>query len=44
MRIISTNIGARKEIDWKGKIVTTGIFKFPVTHPIFLDIEDRNGR
>lgn len=38
MRIISTNIGARKEIDWKGKIVTTGIFKFPVTHSIFLDV------
>ena len=38
MKIISTNIGTHKEIDWKGKIVTTGIFKFPVTHPIFLDV------
>ncbi|QTD39136.1 MOSC domain-containing protein [Polaribacter batillariae] len=43
MKIISTNIGERKEIDWKGKKVTTGIFKFPVTEPIFLDTEDVKG-
>jgi MOSC domain-containing protein YiiM len=36
MKIISTNIGDRREIDWKGKRVPTGIFKFPVTYPIFL--------
>ena len=40
MKIISTNIGDRKEINWKGKIITTGIFKFPVHTPIFLDTED----
>lgn len=39
MKIISTNIGERKEINWKGKIVTTGIFKYPVDTPIFLDVE-----
>ena len=39
MKIISTNIGERKEIDWKGKKVTTGIFKYSVDHPIFLDTE-----
>lgn len=39
MKIISTNIGERKEIDWKGKKVTTGIFKYPVSRPIFLDVE-----
>ncbi len=39
MKIISTNIGERKEIDWKGKKVTTGVFKYPVQEPIFLDIE-----
>jgi MOSC domain-containing protein YiiM len=39
MKIISTNIGERKEIDWKGKKVTTGIFKYSVDHPIFLDVE-----
>ena len=43
MRIISTNIGADKKIDWKGKIVTTGIFKFSVQQPIFLDKEDVKG-
>jgi len=39
MKIVATNIGERKEIDWKGKPVTTGIFKFPVETPIFLDVE-----
>ncbi|TXD49776.1 MOSC domain-containing protein [Polaribacter sp. IC073] len=43
MKIISTNIGERKEIDWKGEIVTTGIFKFSVDTPIFLDSEDVKG-
>lgn len=40
MKIVATNIGKRREIDWKGKKVTTGIFKFPVEDPIFLDVED----
>lgn len=40
MRIVSTNLGERKDIDWKGKIITTGIFKFSVDKPIFLDTED----
>ena len=35
MKIIATNIGERKEIDWKGKTITTGIFKFPVDEPVF---------
>lgn len=43
MKIISTNIGERKEINWKGKIVTTGIFKFPVSASIFLDKEEVKG-
>jgi MOSC domain-containing protein YiiM len=43
MKIITTNLGERKEINWKGKIVTTGIFKYPVNEPIFLDIEDVKG-
>jgi MOSC domain-containing protein YiiM len=43
MKIISTNIGERKEIDWKGKKVTTGIFKYTVHTPIFLDTEDVKG-
>ena len=43
MKIISTNIGEKKEIDWKGKLVTTGIFKYSVDKPIFLDKEDVKG-
>lgn len=43
MKIISTNIGDRKEINWKGKMITTGIFKFPVNTTIFLDTEDVKG-
>ena len=43
MKIVSTNIGERKEIDWKGELITTGIFKYAVDKPIFLDIEDVKG-
>lgn len=43
MKIITTNLGERKEINWKGKMVTTGIFKYPVDEPVFLDIEDVKG-
>ena len=40
MIVKSVNIGERKEINYKGKIVTTGIFKRPVNHAIFLGEED----
>ncbi len=40
MRVISVNIGERKVINYKGKIVETGIFKFPVNQPVFLGTED----
>jgi MOSC domain-containing protein YiiM len=40
MKVISVNIGERKVLNYKGKIVETGIFKFPVNHPIFLGKED----
>lgn len=43
MKIIATNIGERKQITWKGKEVTTGIFKFPVHQPIFLNTEEVTG-
>ncbi|CAI8341508.1 MAG: Uncharacterised protein [Flavobacterium sp. SCGC AAA160-P02] len=43
MKIVATNIGDRREINWKGKIITTGIFKFPVDTPIFLDTEEVKG-
>ncbi|WP_299135859.1 MOSC domain-containing protein [uncultured Tenacibaculum sp.] len=43
MKIIATSIGERKEVDWKGKTITTGIFKFPVEKAIYLDVEEIKG-
>lgn len=40
MRVISTNIGIRKNVNWKGKIIETGIFKQPVYVPIYLGKTD----
>lgn len=40
MKVISTNIGTSTKIVWNGKNTTTGIYKFPINKPIFLDIED----
>ncbi|PIE48843.1 MAG: sulfurase [Flavobacteriales bacterium] len=36
MQIISLNIGDKKTVQWKNKTVKTGIFKYPVKHPLFL--------
>jgi MOSC domain-containing protein YiiM len=36
MKIKSTNIGSEKTILWKGKTITSGIFKLPFEGPIFL--------
>ena len=43
MKILSANLGKQKEIDWKGNVITTGIYKFPVDTPIFLDTENVKG-
>ncbi|PQJ79498.1 MOSC domain-containing protein [Polaribacter porphyrae] len=43
MKIVSTNIGDKKEIFWKKKKVITGIYKYPVNKPIFLDVEEVEG-
>jgi len=40
MKVISVNIGERKKIQWRKRIVETGIFKYPIQEPIFLDVED----
>lgn len=37
MKIVSTNIGQEKTIEWKGKSITTGICKKPVDGSILLD-------
>ena len=43
MKIVSTNIGERKEVIWENIQVFTGIFKFPMDKPVFLDTEDVRG-
>jgi len=37
MYVEATNIGDRKEINWKGKQVETGIFKYPTSDGIYLE-------
>lgn len=36
MKVISTNIGRIREVEWRGSKITTGIFKEPVPGPLFL--------
>ncbi|APG65692.1 sulfurase [Tenacibaculum todarodis] len=43
MKIVATCLGDKKEIEWKGETVTTGIFKYAVDKPVFLDLEDVKG-
>lgn len=40
MRVVATNTGKPTVINWKGKEVKTGIFKYPVNEPIVLGKED----
>lgn len=40
MKVISTNIGETQTINWNGKEVSTGIFKYAVNSPIVLGSED----
>lgn len=40
MIVKSVNIGKKRVVNYKGKIVETGIFKSPVNTPIFLGEED----
>lgn len=40
MRVLSANIGKKREINYHGKIVETGIFKEPVEEEIVLEKED----
>jgi MOSC domain-containing protein YiiM len=36
MRIVSVNVGEPRQVEWQGKIVTTGIFKEPVTGRVMM--------
>ncbi len=40
MKIVATNIGKKRNVDWKGKPVVTGIFKYPVKEGITLEKTD----
>ncbi len=40
MKIIATNLGKKREINYKGKVFTTGIYKTPTDTSIFLDVKD----
>ena len=40
MKVISVNLGEKKTINYKGKNIETGIFKYPVNLPIFLGAKD----
>jgi MOSC domain-containing protein YiiM len=35
-KLISLNVGLPREVNWKGRTATTGIFKEPVTGPVML--------
>ena|SRR5690606_2916181 len=43
MEIIATNIGGPTTVLWKGKPISTGIFKHPVGKPLDLDMENVTG-
>jgi MOSC domain-containing protein YiiM len=36
VKIVSLNVGLPREVTWHGKVVTTGIFKEPVSGPVML--------
>jgi MOSC domain-containing protein YiiM len=36
MKIVSVNVGLPREVTWQGKLVTTGIFKKPVSGPVMM--------
>ena len=36
MRVVSVNVSLPREVIWRGKRVTTGIFKEPVEGPVTL--------
>ena len=36
MKLISVNVGLPREVTWKGKTVSTGIFKEPVSDQVMV--------
>lgn len=40
MKVVSTNLGEKQTIKWRGKDIYTGIYKYPVNQPIVLGKHD----
>lgn len=43
MQVISVNVGLPREVLWKGKTVTTGIFKEPVEGQVMMQTLNLDG-
>ncbi len=42
MKVLTVNIGEKRIVKWNERTYETGMFKYPVEHPIFLGKEDVN--
>ncbi len=40
MKVIATNLGQSKTVEWRGREMQTGIYKYPVDGPLRLEKED----
>lgn len=43
MRVLSVNVGLPRLVEWGGRTVLTGIFKYPVTGPVPIDLLNLTG-
>ena len=43
MRVVSANVGIPREVPWKGKLITTGIFKSPVEGRVKIHLLNLDG-
>ena len=43
MHLVSVNVSLPKEVSWQGKLVSTGIFKQPVTHAVPVEANHLTG-
>ena len=40
MKVIATNLGTSTTVQWRGRSIRTGIYKYPVSEPLLLEKED----
>lgn len=43
MRILSVNVGLPRLVEWGGRTISTGIFKYPVAGPVSIDLLNLSG-